>query len=310
MKSLRSLLRCATFVLALTSSAVAFAGGLGADPERLGAARDGLAADIEGYRGSHPEAFEALANVKGHKPEVYKALRNPIPTVVTRELRGLGPSVLLPMLEALAFRAPARGAATDVEWDALTAGMLEAVGVLRDARSAPVLAAVFESSAGRPLVAAAAARAMGRVGTDALLANLMRHTGKADPLRLQAIQGLGELRRIESARHLAGLLEGAADDATAQAISDALGVLGSSWAWRALGSKAAATGADVRAVCARALVPAFVQRKGDARNAAHDALLMVESPLAIDLLGAQRAGASAETVRAIDAILVHLDKRR
>ena len=310
MRTLRLVLRLAAFALPITLSAAAFAGGLGAAPERLGNARDGLTADIEGYRAKHPEAFEALANVKGHKPEVYKALRNPIPTIVTRELRGLGPAALLPMLEALAFRAPARGDATDAEWDALTAGMLEAVGVLRDPRSGPVVAAVFEASAGRPLVAGAAARAMGRVGTDALLAGLTRHTGKADPLRFHAIQGLGELRRLESARHLTALLEGATDDATAQAVSDALGVLGSSWAWRALGPKQAATGAEVRAVCARALVPVFVQRKGEVRTAAHDALLMVESPVAIGLLETHRAAAPAETARAIDAILVHLAKKR
>lgn len=307
MRMRRAFVSAAVAVAAATFSLVAAADGIAAKTARIPAEqRSALAAQIESARKADPAAFEAVANVKMHRPEVYKHFRNPIPTAVSRELRGLGASALMPMLEALAFDAPERGNLTDAEWDALAAGMLEAVGHLRDARSAPVALAVFESDGLRPSVLAAAGRALGRLGGDAELAMLTKHTGAGDARRMAAIEGLGQMRRIESAKHLATMLEGSTDEATSAAISDALGKLGSSWAWKAMGPGAAARGLAAREVCARALVGGLVRNKGAARNAARDGLIMVEHPSTGGMLQSARGVAAPDAVEAIDALVPRL----
>lgn len=285
-------------------------GGIAAQAAQLPVpARAELAKEIEAYRASHPEAFEAVRDVRGHRPEFYKRFRNPVP-VVGRELKRLGPSALLPMLNALAFEAPPRENLTDVEWTALTVGMLEAVGALRDARSGPVLRAVFEGAGARAPVQKAAAEAMGQLCGDAELASLTRHTAASDALRIPAIQGLGQCRRLESAKHLAGMLSAGADDATTTALAGALGTVGSSWAWKAMGPSAEATGMAVREIAAKALVAGFVKHTGEPRAQMRQALRVVEHKGTLELIAKARPAADAETTVALDALTKQLSKSR
>jgi hypothetical protein len=264
-------------------------------------ARASLAKEIEAFKVSNPEAFEAVRNVQGHRPETYKRFRNPIP-VVGRELRSLGPNALLPMLEALAFDAPVRATLTDREWEALTVGMLEAVGVLRDARSGPVLRAVFEGSGKTAPVLKAAAIAMGRLCGDADLALLTKRSLAGDALRIPAIHGLGHCMRAASAKHLAGLLAASPDDATAEVLGEALGTVASSWAWKTLGPAAEAEGASVREIAAKALVAGFVRHGGEARAQIKRALLMTEHKATPELIAKVRPSADAATAAELDKL--------
>jgi hypothetical protein len=211
------------------------------------------------------------------------------------------------MLEALALDAPQRGSLTDEEWDALAVGMLEAVGMVRDTRSRPVLAAIFEAKHARPAVVAAAARALGRLGGDPELAVLTKHAKKGDALELHAVHGLGEMRRLESAKHLAGVLASTKDPAVSEAAATALGILGSSWAWRALGQKHAATGLEVRKVCAKALAPLFPKSRAALRTAVGDAILMVEHPETVALLKAVRP-AAGDDAKAVDHLIGRVER--
>jgi hypothetical protein len=271
-------------------------------------ARSSLVKEIQAYKAAHPEAFEAVRNVQGHRPEVYSRFRNPVP-VVGRELKRLGPAALLPMLEALAFEAPARGSLTDREWEALTVGMLEAVGALRDAKSGPVLRAVFEGSSKSAPVLKAAAVAMGRLCGDAELALLTKRSAAGDALRIPAIQGLGYCMREASAKHLAGLLAAAPDDATAEVLGEALGMVASSWAWKTLGASAEAEGAAVRAIAAKALVPAFVRYGGEARAAMRRGLLMAEHKATPELIAKARPTADAQTAAELDAVASQIARK-
>lgn len=263
-------------------------------------ARASLAKDIEAFKKTNPEAFEAVRNVQGHKPEVYQKQRNPIP-VVGRELRRLGPTALLPMLEALAFEAPARGSATDQEWTALTVGMLEAVGVLRDARSGLVLRAVFEGGSGNAEVLRAAGIAMGQLCGDAELALLIKRSAAGDALRAPAIAGLGSCRKVESAKHLATLLKDA-DEASAEPIAKALGRVASSWAWKTMGPAAEKDAAVVRELAAKALVSGFVRFGGEARAEMGRAILMTEHKATPELIAKARSSADAKTAADLDAL--------
>ncbi|MBW2459426.1 MAG: hypothetical protein JRI68_33345 [Deltaproteobacteria bacterium] len=111
-------------LLLFTATAAAGEGLCGSPAQLPVAQRAKLAAAIDGYRATHPQAFVAVHQVKGHRPEVYRKARNPKP-MVGPELRRLGAPALLPMLEALAFAAPERRGATAAEWQALEVGMLQ-----------------------------------------------------------------------------------------------------------------------------------------------------------------------------------------
>jgi hypothetical protein len=286
---------------ALLFSAEARADGTSTKTSALpAAARTQLQKEIAAWRVSNPQSFAAVASVDGHKPEVYGQYRRPIPTT-EREFRRLGKAALLPMLDALAFTAPERGSLTDDEWNALQVGMLEGVGVLRDRRAAPVLAAIFEAG-NAAVVSAAAGRALGRLGGDAELAVLSKHAVAGDPLLTAAIAGLAECRRIESAKLLAGLLATTTDAALSETIASALGRLSSSWAWKTLGPAAAATGLAVREIAAKAFVDAFPTAQSGTRDAIRRGLQLAEHPSTLQLIDARRASAPAAQRPALDGL--------
>ena len=303
MNPIKRLLGGATVAAALSLMVgAAFAqGGLAAQPGQLpAAARAALSHDIEAFRAAHPELFRAVLEVKGIRPEVYKSFRNPLPNAAP-ELRALGAAGLLPMLSALGFEGP-RAALTDRERTALTAGMLEAVGMLRDPRSSVVLHAALEGPSKDPVVRRAAAEALGRLCGDAELALLIKHTASGDELADASIHGLGQCKRVESAKHLATLLAAAPDDATAEVAAAALGLAGSSWAWKAMGPAAEATGLAVREIAARALVEAFARRGDAARARIGKSMRLVEHPLLPALIEKARASAPPDVQVAFTAL--------
>lgn len=303
-----SLLVCAV-TLSLGIATSARADGLATSPSAMPEeARATLAKEIASFKAVHPEAFTAVRDVKGYHKETYQKFRNPRPHVAA-ELRALGPNALLPMLDELVFHAPAQGADSNDDMAALTVGLVEAVGSLRDARSGPALKAIFESSKG--LVAVSGARGLGKLCGDAELATLRGHLDGAS--RGAAIQGLGECMRIEAANELATQLASAKSDDDATAIARALGSIGSSWAWAALGASQEKAGLAVREVAARALVPAFVVRSGETRARIGKSIAMLDHPVVPELLAKARQGADAETQAELDVIATvvqhHLAKR-
>ncbi len=292
----------------LLSTGNARADGIVMAPSALAPeARVKLEQQIQAAKAANPAVFEAVKNLKGHRFEYYKNNRNPYPTVA-RELRALGPAALMPMLEALAVNQPERGSLTNAEWDALALGMLDTVGMIRDSRARPVLLAAFEAQGLRPKVLSAAGRALGRLGGDAELALLVKHAKDGDPLAPYAVGGLGWMRRVESAKHLAALLGSTKDAKLAAAAAEALGTVGSSWAWRALGKQRAAEGLEVRKICAEALAPSFVRSKGDVRTRSAESLLMLEHPATVDLLRAARPAKGA-TAKAVDHLIVRVQEQ-
>lgn len=270
--------------------------------------RHAIAAEIAKAKLAEPQAFEAVRKLRGVRREFYGRQRNPVPTA-GRELRGLGPSALWAMVDALAFDAPPRDGLSDEERTALTVGLLEAVGVLRDPRAGPVLGAVFERGPAGGRVAKAAAKALGRLCGDAELGLLGRHAQAGDARRLAAIHGLGECKRAESAGKLAALLAIETEPAAVEALASALGAVGSSWAWEALGPEAKARGLAVREVAAKALVAAYAQRPAEARASLGRAVAAVEHPETAALIERARRGAAPEAQAALDRLSRGLTRR-
>jgi hypothetical protein len=294
----------ALLTLGASPSHAAAPSGIAVRPDTIAVpARVSLQADIQAYRVASPGAFAALRKVRGHRPEVYRELRNPLPLLgATQELRALGSAALLPMLHELAFESRPRDGASEVEWAALREALIDTVGLLRDRRAAPVLLAAFEQGSLEPGARAAAARGLGRLGGDAELAALRKHTAAGDPARPAAITGLGECKRIESAQTLVSLLTQEKDEAEAERVARAMGAVSSSWAWQAMGADRQADGLAVRLEVARSLVPAFARLQGEAQDRVRKSLLMAEHPDTLALIDAEIGKADQATATALRSL--------
>jgi hypothetical protein len=304
----------AALFASITISSTAHADGLVANASDLSKQdRQALEHAIAQYRVENPAAFARVRNVKGYKPSIYKKYRNPVP-LVGRELRRLGPEALLPMVEALAFDVWDRAGATDEEWAALGAGMLQAVGALRDARSLPVLHAAFAKALDHRVLRTAA-ESMGDLCDDASFGIL--EASLAGKKRAAAIEGLGHCKGVASAKLLASMLDSLFDKASAgdaERIAHALGRLSASWAWRALRSSGGgearhAEGLEVRAIASAALVRAFVRFDGEAQRNAHVALSMAQHPNIRAIASQHRGAPPAAVAEALDRVVAVIEAR-
>ncbi len=293
-------------VALLSLSAEARADGLAVGSSRIApASRTKLAEDIAAFKSAEPGVRAKVRDVQSVKPEVYGKFQNPKPEA-SRELRRLGKDALVPMLEALAFDASQPGLAAH-EREALKLGMIEAVGYLKDSRSVPVLTAIFADEAEQTATALAAATALGMVCDTAAVQLLERKAFDGSKTRLAALSGLGQCRSVQTANTLASALRGAQDDATRQVIIQALGTLGSSWAWAALGKDNADTGAKVRVQACDVLIETFVAapaRRAESKRA----ILKCEASNAIARIQAAKRGQNADTVKALEDLEKKLNK--
>ena len=305
---IRTFAFCAlTFGAALIGTvSEAEASGIVVDASALQPAqRSSLETEIANHRDQFPEVHEAVFNVQSVHPHVYKHFRNAIP-MAGRELRALGAEALLPMLDALAFNAPDRNGLEDHEWEAYQTGLLEAVGLLGDARSIPVLESAFEQRAGSDAVAVAAATALGRVGA---FDSLRSRSGEKDPLRAAAIQGLGQVRSVDSVKLLSDLLGTAKTAADTDEIAKALGNASSSWAWKAMGPEAEADGDVARELAARAMMKSFTQQPAS-RATLKRTIVMTEHPVTLKLISDARFLLDQEGIKELDQLEQRFNRAR
>ncbi len=193
-------------VAVCTISGAARADGLATAPGRIAPAnRQSLSQEIASFKTAQPGLRAKVRDVQSVKPEVYGKFQNPKPEA-SRELRALGKDALVPMLEALAFDASQTGLATN-EREALKLGMISAVGYLKDGRSVPVLAAILDDQTESSEAAFAAANALGRVCNSAASKLLDEKAQAGSNVRLAAISGLGECRKVESAKTLDAVVD-------------------------------------------------------------------------------------------------------
>jgi hypothetical protein len=216
-------------------------------------------------------------------------------------LAKLGPSALMPMLEMLALDAP-KGipaeAAPGVRRD-----LIEAVGLLRDAKALPVLTAILDDKSEDEETTTRAAEALGRIGTDEAAARILTalEASKAEVGRTRAIiTGAGDCRRLKVTEALATHLRTTTDEATARAAAKSLGRTGNAWVWQSLADRSEES--RVREAAARALVDAYVRRDGEARDAAAKAILVVDDAHTPALITEAKATASADAKKALDEL--------
>jgi hypothetical protein len=274
--------------LALSLAApAAMARGVLLSPEDLDpAARDALGAEIAAARETIPELFRGVSDLRALLAEIDAAKRGRLP-ILLPSLQALGSEALLPMLQEIAFDAADRGALPDSAWIGWRAGLLEAVGKLRDLRAAPVLNAVITKGPAQLLVTSAAAAALGKLLTDEAATSLIGALVVSDgERRLGILRGMGHCRRASAVDALAAALRARPDAEEALIVAKSLGYAGSSWAWRT--PVVAATGEEdaVRRIAAEALAEMWPAYDGHVQKSIGHALLVVEHPKTAALLRA------------------------
>lgn len=265
----------------------------------LGAAdRQSLEKAVATDRAAHPAAFRAVEDVRASVKGLDESKRGRLAAVGPR-LKALGRDALLPMLALLALEA-AREDAVPSARRALRVGLLEAVGALRDPRAEAVLVAAAKADHADAHVAAAAARALGRLGSTSSVATLKALAAGDAGHRLAAAAGLGECRRAASVAVLRALSTDAVDDVRLAAVRG-LGAVGNAQAWKTSGmvrTEEAAT----RQAAAQALVALFVAGDEPARRLSAEGILLVDDPGTPALIEAAKAGADDQTVTALTAL--------
>jgi HEAT repeat protein len=208
-------------------------------------------------------------------------------------LRALGPAAADRMIARLGADSPAMTElkrTSPAAYDTFVGALLDALGTFKTPRAEPTLRRFFEATTSPKLAARMGAEGLGRLCTTSTIATLTAHATNEDPRHLEAATGLGLCRDEAAVSVLTRWLASNPPPETTQAVALALGMMGSSWAWQALGPTRAQEGQQLRAAAAAALIAAYPHSTGDAAHAIVTAILMVDEPSiqgAIDQLPAK-----------------------
>lgn len=301
----------ATLLCGLALSVPAFAApGIGIDAAKLPPqSRIALRASIDQARVAQPASFVEVRDIVAHAREADRQARGR-KAPVALHLAALGNKALLPMLELVAFDAtPLPPDTKAADRLSVNRDLVEAIGLLRDARSMPVLTTILAQPSDFDTTRTAS-EAIARLGTPEAASTLVAAAGSASGERATAIlAGMGSCHRTIIARTLADRLTSAAgarpDEATARHLIKSLGHVGNAWAWKTLADRSEEI--PSRETAARALVAAYLHYTGEVREAAAKALLVVDDSHSLALVEAARgAGASADTAVALDELASRL----
>lgn len=249
---------------------------------------------IEKQRVSDAAAFRAVHDLAARSKDLDKRARGG-KAPIALQLKGMGAPAVLPLIELLAFDRP-----SDVP-AGVTRDLVEGLGLLRDARSMPVLGAILDHATDASMTRTAA-EAIARLESDDATRRLDVALGSADASRRAAIlAGMGASHREATVRTLAAkLADRSIDEASARAAIKSLGRAGNAWVWPTLPQKS--EGPAARAASAKALVAAFVAYEGDLQQEASDALMMVDDPSTPSLVADAKRTASPKLAASLDAL--------
>jgi hypothetical protein len=154
----------------------------------------------------------------------------------------------------------------------------------------------------------AAAFALGALGTDQATQRLLAlaRSPHGDAVRA----GMGSCRRAPVAEELAHALAREQRPVVRRALIDSLAEVGNAWAFR---TRAVAVSADeqarIRSRAARALLEAFVHDRGSLRDAADNALMVVDAADTPALIASLRARSDDGELRAaLDRLAARLSR--
>jgi hypothetical protein len=300
------------FVAGLFLSSMAIAAPLNQGavitPDKLAVAeRATLVQAIAAERVAKPAAFETLTRLRQDLPTL-DANKRGRGVPVAAILKGMGGDALFPMLNELAFETRGRDGLSESAWRGWRVGLVEAVGFLRDGRSAPVLTAILDGSDTDFELIRSAAGALGKLGTDASAQKLITMARQKNDKQLAVLAGMGHCRRLAVANELAALLLAQPDAQTAATIAHSLGDVGSAWAWKTPIVSASGEEAVVRSAAAKALVASYLRYDGETRSTITKAVLMVDHADTLTLIEAQKKSVRPEQRTLLDDLAARFQK--
>lgn len=259
--------------------------------------RAAWAASIAAARLRSPASFTIVGAVRGQLLTLDAHKRGPLAPIPAR-LQGLGRDAVEALADQLLNDDPTLPDSARIAW---RAGIIETLGALRDPRTRELVAPLLDDA--DYLVARAAAEAIGKLGDDAAVVILAPRIAAQQK---SAIDGSCRRRGIASA--LASVVAARPSTEIAKVTAKALGELGASWAWKTGKVPAPSEERDVRSMSARALIELFIGYDGEVRQAASNALMVVDDPTTPALIAAAKSSASSDTIAALDALSIRFAK--
>lgn len=247
---------------------------------------------------AQPAAFEQVAKIQRDLTIIDAKKRGRFAPVTT--LLNSVPEATWALVEAIVSTgsvAPEAPRSAVVAWQT---GLLESLGDRRVLATEPVLIAALEAAT-EPEVIRSAADGLGRLGTDGAATALIAAASKREGAARQAVfAGMGSCRRTAVAAFLARQLALASTDSERLALVKGLSRVGNEWALETTGGTPAKNEIPaIRQLAASALVKLYAESQGHLRQAASDAVLVINAPETKVLLAQLRAKDPA----AIDALI-------
>jgi hypothetical protein len=270
------------------------------------AARSTFESAIAEAHKNDPKSFEDVANLRRRLPALEAQKRGEIAAVAV-PLEDMGQRALWPIVEELAFNAQSTSDLTPAALRDWRVALIEAMGLLHDARTEPLVLSLLGKRDNDVPVLRASVEAAGRLGTKAAV-NKIVALRPADVTQRRAVwQGMGECHNLACVQVLAAQLGSPSDAETIEVVARAIGRAASSWAWQTPSLAATGEGPAVRAAAAKALVGALPATSiGAPRDALLRALTVVEDPSTADLARSLRKKADPELARDLDKLIDRL----
>jgi len=197
--------------------------------------------------------------------------------VLVKRLAALGPNAQPHLLAPLAGPSHAVRALPTVARERFTAALVEVVGTRPSIETTRVLTALLADVTTDSRYARSLFSALGKgCRVSSSLDPIVAHAGPEDPLAHAALAGLSHCRTHTAAKVLLQRLE--STPATTLVVVDALGLLGSSWAWTALGPSATDEGLMIRTLARDALLARYLAAPDGLRTAIARSIVMLDAP--------------------------------
>ncbi len=245
-----------------------------------------VAADLQQQWDDDPESFEHVAVAREFVDEASRRGSARLPNVA-RILNAGGEALLLPMLWEIAGGDLVGSGMNLRAWRHWRAGLIEAVGRLRDERSIPVLHGIVAGGEPSAQIRQVATSALGRVGDEASIQGVIEVAKESPDKRRAIVAGLGDARRLVAAEYLVDVVEQGEEDEVVAAVR-ALGDWANWWVWETSAMQEfGAEGEEGRRLVIRMLVEAYPS---------FDGRLRVEAQKSLMLAGADQARKKAASV--------------
>ncbi len=260
--------------------------------------RTTLASKIALAKRDHITVFRDVDALRFAMPKLDKSKRGRF-AVISPVLVAMGKDAGPALLEKLALQTDAHPDLSETAFTGWRLGVIEALGRLHEERAVPVLAAVVKGPESDADLLKATTLALARIGTKEALEPLF--SAPADK-RLFALAALGDARQELTAEFLAKELARETNPAAQGVLIEALGRLGSSWAWATPTRAASGQGEAARTIAARALVQVAPRIGADLKGDLELALAMVEHEKTREMIAVEKSRVSPADARAFDAL--------